>query len=277
MGEGGPVVNLSQRLEQSQQALRELCGETPDWVVVLGSGFSSLVDSFDRINEISFESIPHFRSPTVQGHSGRLIISNVEEKRVAFLQGRLHTYEGHSMEEVVFAVRALALAGAKRFILTNASGSLHLEWPPPSLVLIRDHINLMGSNPLVGSNLEFLGPRFPDLSHVYDLKLQERFRSAARQEGIELREGVYVGITGPCYETPSEVKMYQRFGGDIVGMSTIPEAIALRHMGKEVAAVSCAANLAAGTGVAISHEEVLISVKKAAEDLSKLLGKVVRD
>jgi len=266
---------LIQKLEESCRAVQALCPNFPKVVIVLGSGLAGLLDEMKIEIDIPFSSIPHLKQATVEGHVGRLVIGKLGAARVACMQGRLHLYEGLSMEDVVFPYRVFALAGAESFLLTNAAGGLHGNVKPPALVLIRDHINMMGTNPLVGKNEEKLGVRFPDLTHLYDPKLRKTVADTARRLGIELGEGVYVATHGPSYETPAEIKMYRVLGGDVVGMSTVPEAIAVHHMGKRVVAISCVTNLAAGvTDQPLEHSEVLENAKKIYSRFSALVREI---
>lgn len=270
--------NLLARLEEAKLALAKLCPSFPRYVIVLGSGLNGLLQEMEKELEIPFEAIPHLKAATVQGHRGKLVIGKLNGVRVACMQGRLHYYEGHSMEDVVFPFRALGLAGAQIFLLTNAAGALHPDIHPPELVVVEDHINLMGTNPLVGRNEDALGPRFPDMTHLYDPEINRLIFEAAKECGTPLRKGVYVAIHGPSYETPSEIRMYRHVGGDVVGMSTVPEAIALHHMGKRVAAISCVTNLAAGVGTQkLAHAEVLENAQKAYSSFSRLIRQAIKE
>ena len=265
------------RIDESKQILMARCPQFPKIVIVLGSGLSEVLKDMTIEAEIPYSEIPHVKSATVEGHRGRLLIGDLHGVRVACMQGRLHFYEGHKMEDVVFPFRLFAVAGAEAFVLTNASGGLHTDMAPLDLCLIRDHINLMGTNPLIGPNLEQFGTRFPDMTHLYDPDFCRIFATAADRLNISLRQGVYVAIHGPSYETPAEIRMYRILGGDIVGMSTVPEAIALHHMGKRVVAVSCITNLAAGvTSEPLVHSEVLENAKKAYGQFSRLLIEAVK-
>ena len=270
------MKTLLQRLEEGKAQLLRKCGAFPNIVIVLGSGLSGLNEDLEVEAEIPFHELPNVQKLTVEGHVGRLVIGRLGNTRVACMLGRLHYYEGYSMEEVVFPVRLLAHAGASCFLLTNASGGLHAHLQPPELVLIKDHINLMGTNPLIGKNEEALGPRFPDMSCVYDPIFNRLFLESAKRLGISLKEGVYLALHGPTYETPSEIKMYRLLGGDIVGMSTVPEVIVLRHMSKRVVALSCVTNSAAGVGEKpLVHAEVLENAKKSQRSLSMLIRETV--
>ncbi len=264
------------KLSEARDFLLSHCPDFPKIVVVMGSGMGSVLSGIAVEKEILFKDIPHVPPVSVEGHTGKIRVGMLGKHRVAVCQGRLHFYEGLSLSTVVLPFRAMAMAGAETFILTNAAGGIHPDWPPSSLMLIRDHLCLMGSNPLIGPNLAELGPRFPDMTEVYSEPLRSIFRSAAKRLAIPLYEGVYVAIHGPSYETPAEIRMYRLLGGDAVGMSTAPEAIALRHMGKRVVGISCITNLAAGVGSGtLNHSEVLDSAEQAHGRLNALLTEVI--
>lgn len=270
-------MNLA-KLEEAKSVLQERCSNFPRFVVVLGSGLGGLLESLTVETEIPYSQIPNMRTASVQGHAGKLVIGNLSGVRVACMQGRLHYYEGYPMEEVVFPYRAFALAGAEVFLLTNASGGLKPSMKPADLLLIEDHINLMGTNPLIGKNAEELGPRFPDMTHVYDPILRKIIEKKARALKIPLKKGIYLGLHGPSYETPAEIQLYRKWGVDVVGMSTVPEAIALNHMGKRVVAISCITNLAAGVSKKpLVHEEVLESAKKVQKPFAKLVTESLKE
>lgn len=266
-----------EKLQEAKNYLDKRIEKFPAFLIVLGSGLANILNDLKVELEIPYSDIPHFAQATVEGHVSRLVIGDLGGVRVACMQGRLHFYEGLKMEDVVFPFRAFALCGAKVFFLTNAAGGLHAEMKPADLVLIRDHLNLMGTNPLVGKNIDELGPRFPDMTHLYDPELRGIVRKTADGMKIKLREGVYVGLHGPSYETPAEIKMYTRLGGDVVGMSTVPEAIALHHMGKKVVAVSCVTNLAAGVSpTPLEHSEVLETAKRVQATFCALVKESVK-
>ncbi len=257
-------------LRSAADFLREL-GQ-PEVAVVLGSGLGDVLPLEDE-RVVRFTDVPGFPRPTAPGHKGEIAVGRIDGREVLVQRGRLHYYEGYSPEEIVFPVRAYALLGVKALVLTNASGGIAEGLAPGDLVLIRDHINMLGFNPLRGPNPEELGPRFPDMTEAYDPELREVAWEVARELGISLREGVYLATMGPSYETPSEIKAFRALGADLVGMSTVPEVIAARHAGVRVLAISCVTNLAAGIAKhPLSHEEVLgIGRKKAAE-----LGELIR-
>ncbi|MBA3784872.1 MAG: purine-nucleoside phosphorylase [Acidobacteria bacterium] len=262
--------------------------------VVLGSGLGAFADEVENAVKIPYEEIPNFAQSTVEGHAGRLILGEVEGVSVAVQQGRFHYYEGYGIEQVVFPVRMLGLLGVKSLILTNAAGSVNTDFKQGSLMLIRDHINLMGINPLRGENDERFGVRFPDMTEVYSLEYQEIVIAEAKKMAQEkavrreietgkkqtinyfLRRGVYCGLSGPSYETPSEIRLLRLLGTDAVGMSTVPEAITARQMDMKVVGISCITNMAAGiSDDVIHHEEVLEMGAKVAGTFKELLRRVI--
>lgn len=266
-----------ERLEEAKKFIHSKVKSFPDFLVVLGSGLSNLLNEIEIETEISYRDIPHMAQTSVEGHVSRLVIGKLGGVRVACMQGRLHFYEGLKMEDVVFPFRLFGLCGANVFLLTNAAGGLSAKMKPADLVLIRDHINLMGTNPLIGKNLDELGTRFPDMTHLYDPKLREIIRDTAKKLKTPLHEGIYIGLHGPSYETPAEINMYRLFGGDVVGMSTVPEAIALHHMGKKVVAISCVTNLAAGVSpTPLEHSEVLETAQKVQATFCQLVKESIK-
>jgi purine-nucleoside phosphorylase len=253
-------------------AIRKLVPVTPDLVMVLGSGVGDFVRVLDNPVSVPYEEIPWWPRSTAPGHAGVLHVGRLGTINVAVLQGRVHYYEGYSMEEVVFPVRVMGEWGAKVFVATNASGGIDRSYSPGQWVLIEDHINLMGANPLVGPNEDSWGVRFPDMTEAYDRDLMRLMERAASRIGVALGRGVYVAMSGPSFETPAEIRMLSKLGGTLVGMSTVPEVIAARHMGLRVLALSCVANYAAGISPnPLTHEEVLREVSRATGDLCRLL------
>ena len=264
---------MMESLREAAEFLRKL-GE-PKVAVVLGSGLGDVLPLEDE-RTVAFTEVPGFPKPTAPGHKGQIAVGNLGGKEVLVQRGRLHYYEGYSPEEIVFPVRAYALMGVKVIVFTNASGGIAEGLAPGDLVLIRDHINMLGFNPLRGPNLDELGPRFPDMTHAYDPELRAVAWEVAREIGVELREGVYLATMGPSYETPSEIKAFRALGADLVGMSTVPEVIAARHAGVQVLAISCVTNLAAGIARhPLSHEEVLEIGKRKAAELGRLLRALI--
>ena len=257
--------------------------------LVLGSGLGAFADDLENAVKIPYEKIPHFQRSTVEGHAGQLVLGEIENVPVAVQQGRFHFYEGYAMEQVIFPVRTFGVLGVKNLILTNAAGSVRTTFQPGNLMLIRDHINLMGINPLRGTNDERFGARFPDMTEVYDKVFQEiaireaekiareRFEKGLAKESYSfMRRGVYCALSGPSYETPSEIRVFRLLAADAVGMSTVPEAIAARHQGMKVLGISCITNLAAGmSDEPINHEEVMETGAKVAEIFKELLRRII--
>lgn len=263
----------SARIAESADALRRRIPAAPDLVFVLGSGLGEVVDVESGRTEIPYAEIPHFPPASIAGHSGALIAGTLAGRSVAVLRGRSHYYEGFGLDEVVRPVRALVRLGARFVVLTNAAGSANPKFGPGNLMVIVDHLNLMGANPLRGPNVGE-GPRFPDLSGLYEVKA---VKAAARSAKVALREGVFAALAGPTYETPAEVRMLRTLGADACGMSTVPEAIAARHAGARVAAVSCLTNFAAGlTKRPLTHDEVLETTRRSAGALGRLLKEIAR-
>src|SRR5215475_13091628 len=245
--------------------------------VVLGSGLGAFADDLSQSLSIRYDEIPGFAQPTVEGHAGRLVIGSAEGVTVAAMQGRFHFYEGYTLEDVTFPIRVLKLLGVRTLILTNAAGSLNTEFTPGSLMVISDHINLMGVNPLIGRNDERFGPRFPDLTAVYDPDLQNMVIEEAEAIGIDMRRGVYAALSGPSYETPAEIHMVRTLGADAVGMSTVPEAIVARHMDMQVVGISCITNLAAGvSNRPVDHSQVIATGEQVRAQFRELLRRVLK-
>ncbi|GMQ94532.1 MAG: purine-nucleoside phosphorylase [Acidimicrobiia bacterium] len=245
-----------------------------DAAIVLGSGLSEYARTLDGAIEIPYQEIPGFSVPQVAGHGGILLSVPMGDKRLLVLAGRVHAYEGFSMNEVVFGIRAAVSTGARNVMLTNASGGIGEQLSPGDLVIISDHLNLTGKNPLTGPNDDRIGPRFPDMSEVYSPDLRESLASVFTEVGLTPHEGVYAWFLGPSYETPAEVQMAKRLGADLVGMSTVPEAIAARHMGATVVAVSLVTNLAAGISLTpLSHAEVTHAAAKATSKFTSILDR----
>lgn len=254
-----------EHLQEAAATIAERTGrEGHQAAVVLGSGLSGYAALLENAIEIPYADIPHFPEPRVVGHGGSLFSAPVGDGAVLLFAGRVHTYEGWDLADVVFGVRTAAIAGASTVLLTNAAGGLGDGLAPGDLVAIRDHLNYTARNPLVGVNDDRLGPRFPDMSEVYPQRVRDLLRGAFESAAVEYREGVYAWFLGPSYETPAEIEMVRRAGGDLVGMSTVPEAIALNHMGVDVAGISLVTNYAAGiTDTPLSHEEVTQTASEA--------------
>jgi purine-nucleoside phosphorylase len=248
----------------------------PQIGIVLGSGLGAFAGELEEPIAISFGAIPHFSQSTVQGHSGRLVIGKVAGVPVAVMQGRVHAYEGYNSDEVTFPVRVLGRMGVRNLVLTNAAGGINPAFHQGQLVLIADHINLTGRNPVTGKNDERFGPRFFDMSEAYSGRLRRLGHEAAHAMNFRLDEGVYISVLGPSFETPAEIRAFQAMGADLVGMSTVQETIAARHMGIEVLGISCVTNMAAGIQPEpLSHEEVMETGRRVEAQLAELLTRVV--
>src|SRR5580704_47843 len=270
-------MSMLEQLDQAARTVRARVDFAPEVGVVLGSGLGAWGDTLASLTRLPYGEIPGMARSTVPGHAGNLCLGHAGGVPVACLQGRVHLYEGHEIERVVFGVRLLARLGCRAVVLTNAAGGLDASWSPGDLMLVTDHLNLMGKNPLVGPNDASLGPRFPDMTEAYDHALGGLAREASREVGVPLREGVYAGLLGPTYETPAEIRMLRRLGADAVGMSTVPEVIALRHLGVRAAAVSCITNLAAGISpTKLDHAEVEATATSARGSFTALLSAWVR-
>ena len=267
---------LYDRVQAAAQAIRARTDVVPQVGLILGSGLGGFADRLERPLAIEYGDIPHFPQSHVVGHHGRLVIGTRAGATCVAMQGRVHMYEGHSAQTVAFPARVLVALGAKILIITNAAGGLNPRWMPGTLMLIRDHIDLLRDHPLRGPNDERLGPRFPDMTTAYAPALRALVKEVAARESIELAEGVYVAMPGPCYETPAEVKMLQTLGADATGMSTVPEVVVARHMGARVIGVSCITNQAAGiTGAALSHDEVTETATRVRSTFEGLLDAIL--
>jgi purine-nucleoside phosphorylase len=270
-------VMLLDQLDRAVESVRVHIPHAPRVALVLGSGLAGLADAFEQPASLSFADIAGMAEATVAGHPGRLVFGRCEGVDVVAMQGRLHAYEGHPLSQVVLGVRVMARLGASTLIVTNAAGALDPALPAGSLLCITDHINLTGQNCLVGPNEGALGPRFPDLSEAYDSRLRALAQEAARAAGVQLAEGVYAGVLGPSYETPAEVRMLRLLGASAVGMSTVQEVIAARHMGVRVLGLSCLTNLAAGlTSEPLSHAEVERSARASSAALTSIVRGVLK-
>ena len=259
--------DFKERLEKAYESLSSIVSERPKLGLILGSGLGNYVTDFNG-KEIPFERIMNFPRTTVEGHKGLYKFS----QNAVVQAGRFHFYEGYSMDDVVLPVFLLWKMGVRYLIITNASGGINRNFKAGEFVIIRDHINLMGSNPLIGPNIEDYGPRFPDMTEAYSKKLRE---IANRAVDGKIKEGVYVALTGPSYETPSEIRMLERIGGDMVGMSTVPEAIAANYLGMKVLGISCVTNMAAGIlEKPLSHEEVIETTKRVEKEFTILIEKI---
>jgi purine-nucleoside phosphorylase len=264
------------RAESAAQFLLSQTVLRPSIGLVLGSGLGGFADEFSEATRIPYANIPFFPRSTAVGHAGQMVIGKVGDVAVAAMQGRVHLYEGYSATEVAFPIRVFGRMGIRALILTNAAGGINLEFKQGALVVVTDHINLQGHNPLVGSNEDRFGPRFPDMTQAYWKPYREIALRAARASGKTVYQGVYAGLLGPSYETPAEIRYLRTIGADLVGMSTIPEVIVARHMGLKVLAISCVTNMAAGISDEIlNHEDVLATGERVKGDFEALLRAVL--
>ena len=267
------MTSLSLRLDDAAAVVRARAAKQPLVGVVLGSGLGAFGDTLSGLIKVPYADVPGMPRSTVVGHAGTLCLGGVDGVAVACLQGRAHLYEGHELDAATFGVRLLARLGCRAVLLTNAAGGIDPSFSPGDLMLVSDHLNLTGRNPLLGPNDDALGPRFPDMSAAYDPALRAAARASALAAGVTLREGVYAALLGPTYETPAEVRMLRTLGANAVGMSTVPEVIVLRHQGVRVGAVSCITNLAAGLSpVPLDHAEVEATANRTRDAFVRLLG-----
>jgi purine-nucleoside phosphorylase len=264
------------QVSEAAAFVRAKTGPVPEIAIVLGSGLGDFADRVKNAVVIPYTDIPHWPPSLVVGHAGKLVVGEVCGKRVAVLAGRAHYYEGHELTKSTFSIRVLGLLGVKRLILTNAAGGINTSFESGALMVIDDHINLFGTNPLIGPNDDRFGPRFPDMTEAYSRRLRAAADEAARERGIAVSHGIYAALHGPSYETPAEIRYLRSIGADAVGMSTAPETIVARHMGLEVLAVSCITNMAAGVlDQPLNHAEVMETAARVKDQFIALLEGVV--
>lgn len=270
------MSDLKNKLKQSAEFIAGKTNLKPAVGIILGSGLGVFVEKIQDKIIIPYNEIPHFRKTTVEGHAGQMIIGKIGGTPIVALQGRYHLYEGLEMDDVVFPVRLLASMGVKKLILTNAAGGVNLTYNPGDLVIIDDHINLMGKNPLIGPNDNSMGPRFPDMGNAYNKDMNKIIENVSDKLGQKLARGVYVGVLGPTYETAAEIRMFRILGGDMVGMSTVPETIAAHHLGLKVCGISCITNM--GTGIlkqTLKHEDIKDEAMKAMHHFTAVLTEAI--
>jgi purine-nucleoside phosphorylase len=271
-------VALLEQLDAAAAFVQARCALRPAIGLVLGSGLGAFAETLDEAVAVPYRDIPHFPTSTAVGHKGELVLGRCQGVPVAVMAGRVHFYEGYSLQQVVFPVRVLGRLGVRTLVVTNAAGAVNTAYRPGELMVLDDHINLIGGNPLVGPNHDALGQRFFDMSCAYDPALRAMAREAARQAGLVAHTGVYVALCGPSYETPAEIRMLRTLGADAVGMSTVPEVLAARHMGLRVLGLSCLTNMAAGVlDQPLDHAEVLEVGETVKERLLQVLGRIVAD
>ncbi|MBU7317309.1 purine-nucleoside phosphorylase [Paenibacillus oleatilyticus] len=265
-------TTLLKNIKEAAEYIRGKYPEKPEISLILGSGLGVLADLVEGGVTIPYEDIPHFPVSTVEGHAGELLLGKVEGKHVLMMKGRFHMYEGYGVETVSFPVRVMKELGVEKLLVTNAAGGINTSFEVGDLMLIRDHINFTFRNPLIGPNHSELGVRFPDMSEAYSRRLREAAKEVAAEQGLKLQEGVYLGLLGPSYETPAEIRMMRTLGGDAVGMSTVPEVVVARHAGIEVLGFSCISNMAAGIlDQPLSHAEVMETTERAKPKFLKLV------
>lgn len=266
------------KVKESASFIKEkIHDKKPRIGVILGSGLGDFADEVENRIEIPYSEIPHFHATTVIGHVGRVVVGTVSGVEVIIFQGRFHAYEGHSFEDVVLPARVTKLLGATELIVTNAAGGINSLYSPGELVYLTDHINLTSNNPLIGTNDDEFGPRFPDMSEAYSHDLNKIIEKAAKTQGIQVSPGVYAGLRGPSYETPAEIKYLRIIGADMVGMSTVPEVIAANHIGLKVCAISCITNLAAGISTEkLNHDEVKEVANMSMQKFKSLISTSIK-
>jgi len=270
------VATVSGAVDDALRVIRSRTGSKPEVALILGTGLGGLARDIAVVAEIPYGELPHFPLSTVESHSGRLLFGTLGGKSVVAMQGRFHRYEGYTLQQVTFPVRVMRGLGARTLIVSNACGGMHPLWSPGELVLIADHINLLGDNPLVGPNEDALGPRFPDLSAAYDLRLRALARQVAREQQVVLREGVYVAVSGPSLETAAEYRLLRALGADVVGMSTVPEVIVAVHGGMRVLGVSIITDACLPDALEPANvQEIIATAAKAEPQLTRLVKGVL--
>lgn len=271
-------MDLYSNLKEAFDFIKSKSKYNPSIGLVLGSGLGAIAEQIEDPEYYPYSEIPHFPISTVSGHKGRLVIGKLQGKEVIAMEGRFHYYEGYEMSQVTFPIRIMKLIGIEYLIVTNAAGAVNTDFKPGDLMLIKDHINLSGDNPLRGKNLDSFGTRFPDMSQPYNKELINKVKNIASSINIPLREGVYLMMSGPTYETPAEIKMIRTLGGDAVGMSTVPEVIVANHSKIKVIGISCITNMAAGIlDQPLSHEEVIETSNKVKKDFILLMNNIIKN
>ena len=272
------MSNLLYKISETSKYISKLTDFKPEIGLILGSGLGSLADEIEDSIVIEYKDIPNFPVSTVKGHEGKLVLGILEGKKVAAMQGRFHYYEGYSMEEITFPVRVMKALGVEMIFVTNACGGMDKKLYPGALMIIEDHINFTGNNPLIGQNFDELGPRFPDMSTAYDKELIEVAHKVGKKLDIKTEQGVYAGISGPYFFSKAELRMLRKIGGDVIGMSTVPEVIVARHMGIKVLGISCVTDMAvADEIVSVSHEEVIEVANKTRPKFIKLVRGILSE
>ncbi|MGG7179049.1 purine-nucleoside phosphorylase [Clostridium paraputrificum] len=270
-------MDLLTNIKTASEYILNKCSYKPEIGLILGSGLGSLADLIENANFFPYEEIPNFPTSTVEGHEGRLVIGTLQGKTVVAMQGRFHYYEGYNMHEVTFPIRVMKLLGVETLIVTNAAGAVNTSFKPGDLMVIEDHINLSGANPLIGKNLDTFGTRFPDMSIAYNKDLRNLVMNVGKSLRLDLKQGVYAMMSGPTYETPAEIRMIRTMGGDAVGMSTVPEVIVANHSGMKVVGISCLTNMAAGIlEQPLNHEEVIETSNLVKNNFINLMKELIK-
>lgn len=265
------------KIQQTSDFIKAQISSSPKIAIILGSGLGGLTTEISISKSFDYQEIPNFPVSTVVGHGGKLIFGTINGVEIMAMQGRFHFYEGYTMQEVTFPIRVMKTLGIETLVISNASGGMNPTFSIGDIMIIRDHINMFPNNPLIGKNYDELGARFPDMSEVYDKNLIAKAKDIAKENNIKVQEGVYVGVSGPCFETPSEYRMYRILGGDAVGMSTVPEAIVARHSGMKCFAFSIITDLGVeGQVCTVSHEEVLTAAKNSEPLMTAILKQLLR-
>ncbi|MCS7461590.1 purine-nucleoside phosphorylase [Paenibacillus doosanensis] len=268
--------NILNNIKEAAAYIRSKYADAPQIGLILGSGLGVIADLVENATVISYEDIPHFPVSTVEGHAGELLLGTIQGKHVLLMKGRFHMYEGYGVDVVSFPVRVMKELGVQKLIVTNAAGGINTSYEVGDLMLIKDHINFTSRNPLIGPNYPELGARFPDMSEAYSRALRQTAKEVAAEQGVKLQEGVYIGLLGPSYETPAEIRMMRTLGADAVGMSTVAEVIVARHAGIEVLGFSCISNMAAGIlDQPLSHEEVMETTERVKPKFLQLILGIV--
>ncbi|SHE44822.1 purine-nucleoside phosphorylase [Seinonella peptonophila] len=271
------MKQIADQITAAVSSIEKQLDKKPEIGLILGSGLGDLAQLIKQPTIIPYNQIPHFPQSTVEGHAGQFVFGELEGKQVLIMQGRVHLYEGHQMEQVTFPIRVMKKLGIHTLIVTNAAGGINQEFASGALMLIRDHINFMGQNPLVGPNDDEVGLRFPDMTYAYRPALRQQAKQVASEMGVTLEEGVYVGVLGPSYETPAEIRMFRQWGADAVGMSTVPEVIVAHHAGIHVLGISCITNMAAGIlDQPLHHTEVMETAERVHDQFMALVQGIIR-
>lgn len=270
--------NMIHRIEEAANYIKTHITRQPELGLILGSGLGVLAEKIENPTTIPYKDIPNFPISTVEGHAGELVIGKIHGKYVILMNGRFHMYEGYAVETVSFPVRVMKALGVESLLVTNAAGGINTSYAPGDLMLIKDHINLTSRNPLIGPNVDSLGARFPDMSEAYSRELRDIAKQVAKEQDIPIQEGIYIGLLGPTYETPAEIRMMRILGADAVGMSTVPEVIVARHAGLKVLGISCISNMASGIlNQPLSHIEVMETTERVKEKfLNLVLGIIAK-